>query len=50
MVVKAGLKAHRGNSHSLRIGGATALHAATRDLDVVRRWGRWRGDVACIYI
>ena len=30
MVVKAGLKAHRGNSHSLRTGGATALYADAR--------------------
>jgi hypothetical protein len=49
MVVSEGLPARRGNSHSLRIGGATALYAATRDIEVVRRWGRWLGDIAHLY-
>ena len=29
--------------HSLRIGGATALYRATGDLDLVARYGRWKG-------
>ena len=49
MMVAEGLPGKRGNSHSLRSGGATALYAATRDIEVVRRWGRWLGDIAHLY-
>eukprot|EP00974_Lingulodinium_polyedra_P121751 11180141-Lingulodinium_polyedra.AAC.1 len=28
-------------SRSLRIGGATALYHSTKDLEVVKRYGRW---------
>ena len=31
-------------SHSLRIGGASALYAAFRDTALVQRWGRWNSD------
>ena len=31
-------------SHSLRIGGASALWAAYKDSALVRRWGRWSSD------
>ena len=31
-------------SHSLRIGGASALWAAYKDSALVRRWGRWTSD------
>ena len=50
MVAQAGLPTRQGNTHSLRIGGATALYAAVRDMEVVKRWGRWRGDVAHLYV
>ena len=50
MVLHAGLPARRGNTHSLRIGGATALYSAVRDMEVVKRWGRWSGDVAHLYV
>jgi len=32
-------------SHSLRIGGATAMHHATGGLSRVKRYGRWLSDV-----
>ncbi len=38
------------NTHSLRIGGASALYAATRSEELVRRWGRWRSEVYSLYI
>ena len=31
-------------THSLRIGGASALWAAYKDSALVRRWGRWSSD------
>ena len=31
-------------SHSLRIGGASALWACYKDNALVRRWGRWSND------
>ena len=35
--------AHLG-THSLRIGGASALWAMYKDSALVRRWGRWSSD------
>ena len=29
------------DTHSLRIGGCTALYGATENIDLARRWGRW---------
>ena len=46
----SGMPHHRINTHSLRMGGASAMYAATRDLDQVRRWGRWRGRAADLYV
>ena len=37
-------------SHSLRIGGATALYHVTGDLQVVRRFGRWSSDAFHAYL
>ena len=34
----------RYGSHSLRIGGATAIYLSTKDLDHVKRFGRWSSD------
>ena len=31
-------------SHSLRIGGATAIYQTTKDLETVKRYGRWNSD------
>ena len=36
-----GLPAARFKSHSLRIGGASAIYHATGDTEVVKRYGRW---------
>ena len=37
-------------SHSLRIGGATALYHVTGDLQVVRRFGRWKSSAFHLYL
>ena len=37
-------------SHSLRIGGASALYAAFKDAALVQRWGRWKSDAFQDYI
>jgi len=36
-----GLPAQRFMSHSLRIGGESALYHATGDIEIVKRFGRW---------
>ena len=34
--------------HSLRAGGATAVYRATRDIELVSRFGRWRtASISC---
>jgi len=45
-----GLPDRRANTHSCRMGGASALYAATRSMEIVRRWGRWRGHAADLYV
>ena len=42
-VAANGFDADRYSLHSLRSGGATALYRATGDLDLVGRFGRWKG-------
>ena len=42
-VQKNGLDPDSYSLHSLRSGGATALYRATGDLDLVGRFGRWKG-------
>ena len=37
-------------SHSLRIGGASALWACYKDNALVRRWGRWSNDALHGYL
>ena len=37
-------------SHSLRIGGATAMYHSTNDLARVRRFGRWASDCFHVYL
>ena len=39
---KQGYKSDAYSLHSLRAGGATALYRATRDIELVARFGRWR--------
>ena len=40
--VATGLPPDRFRSHSLRIGGATALYHIYHDVEVIKRYGRWR--------
>jgi len=40
----AGLRREEIGSHSLRIGGATAMYHVTDDLAKVQRYGRWASD------
>ena len=37
-------------SHSLRIGGATALYHTVKDLAYVQRFGRWASDAYHVYL
>ena len=37
-------------THSLRIGGATALFAAGADMTVIRTMGRWSSDIYSLYV
>jgi len=45
-----GVPAARLMSHSLRIGGASALYHATGDIGVVQRFGRWASDSVHRYL
>jgi len=45
-----GLPALRVQVHSLRLGGATALWAATGNLALVKRVGRWQSDAVHRYL
>ncbi|ETL27182.1 hypothetical protein L916_19249 [Phytophthora nicotianae] len=38
------------STHTQRVGGATALHAAGVDADTIRMHGRWSSDACQIYI
>ena len=44
-----GLPAERFQSHSLRIGGASALFQATGEVEVVKRTGRWSSSAVHRY-
>ena len=37
-------------THSLRIGGATALYAAGASETIIRTMGRWSSDVFRVYV
>ena len=45
-----GLPPDRFLSHSLRIGGATALYQATGDIELVKRLGRWTSSAVHRYL
>jgi hypothetical protein len=45
-----GVDKGRMGSHSLRIGGATAMYHVVGDLQVVRRFGRWASDTFHSYL
>ena len=42
--VAVGLPPDRMGTHSLRIGGASALLHAGVPVDIIKRWGRWKSD------
>ena len=39
-----GLPGDRYGSHSLRIGGGVALYLQCKDVEIVRRFGRWQSS------
>ncbi len=41
-----GVPVERINTHSLRVGGATALYNAGWELQAIQRFGRWSGGLA----
>ena len=45
-----GLPRERFKAHSLRIGGASALLHATKDFELVKRFGRWSSDAVHAYL
>ena len=45
-----GLPAERFQSHSLRIGGASALYQATGEIELVKRSGRWTSSAVHRYL
>ena len=45
-----GLPGDRFLTHSLRIGGATALYQATADIELVKRMGRWTSSAVHRYM
>ena len=45
-----GLPPERFQSHSLRIGGATALYQATGEIELIKRRGRWSSDAVHRYL
>jgi len=47
--VAAGASPKDVGTHSLRIGGASALYAKFRGTALVQRWGRWKGDASQCY-
>ena len=48
--VGVGLPAERFMSHSLRIGGASALFQATGEVELVKRRGRWTSSAVQRYL
>ena len=45
-----GLNPEEFGTHSMRIGGATALFAAGADPTVIRTMGRWSSDIYRLYV
>ena len=48
--VAEGLPASRFRSHSLRIGGATALYHIYHDVEIIKRYGRWTSNAFHAYL
>ena len=49
-IFKQGRASDSYSLHSLRAGGATALYRATRDIELVARFGRWRTASISAYL
>ena len=50
MMHSIGENAEQFGTHSLRIGGATALFAMGADETVIRTMGRWSSDIHRLYV
>ena len=48
--IAVGLPPERFMTHSLRVGGASALYHAVGDIEVVKRWGRWKSSAFHVYL
>jgi len=48
--IAAGVPPESIGSHSLRIGGATALWATFKDAAMIKRWGRWASETWQSYV
>ena len=48
--IAVGLPSERFMTHSLRVGGASALYHAVGDIEVVKRWGRWKSSAFHAYL
>ena len=46
----AGIHPSHLGSHSLRIGGATAMYHAIPDLERLKRFGRWKSSAFHVYL
>ena len=46
----AGIHPSHIGSHSLRIGGATAMYHAVPDLERLKRFGRWKSSAFHVYL
>ena len=49
LVGSVGMRPEEFGTHSLRIGGATALFASGADPTVIRTMGRWSSDIYRLY-
>ena len=45
-----GVPRERFKTHSLRIGGASAMLHSTQQFDLVKRFGRWSSDAVHVYL
>ena len=48
--IEVGMDPDRFRSHSLRLGGATALYHVKPDLEFVKRFGRWSSSSFHAYL
>jgi hypothetical protein len=48
--IAEGVAPERFRSHSLRIGGATALYHIYHDVEIIKRYGRWSSNAFHAYL